>query len=193
MFLSCHVRIREMTRTYCQMHHTDKYSQHSSIIWPVWLNVWMFVYELSGRGFDPSCNHLNSDFMPASSKEFLDIHATIECGFTLKRILDMTRTYSQMHRTGNYSQHSSIIWPVWLDGWTFVYELSGCGFKSSCSRLPFLYWWKAFWIILHQDWLCYIFSKMLQYFVVHIIVIYRNEFEISLCYIILQNAFLLPG
>ena len=56
----------------------------------------MFVYELSGRGFDPSCNHLNSDFMPASSKEFLDIHATIECGFTLKRILDMTRTYSQL-------------------------------------------------------------------------------------------------
>ena len=35
-----------------------------------------------------------SDFMPASSKEFLDIQATIECGFTLKRVLDMTRTYS---------------------------------------------------------------------------------------------------
>ena len=26
--------------------------------------------------------------------EFLDIQATIECGFTLKRICDMTRTYS---------------------------------------------------------------------------------------------------
>ena len=23
--------------TYSQMNHTDKYSQHSSIIWPVWL------------------------------------------------------------------------------------------------------------------------------------------------------------
>ena len=34
-----------------------------------------------------------SDFMPASSKEFLDIQATIECGFTLKRVRDMTRTY----------------------------------------------------------------------------------------------------
>ena len=32
---------------------------------------------------------------PASSKEFLDIQATIECGFTLKRVRDMTRTYSQ--------------------------------------------------------------------------------------------------
>ena len=35
-----------------------------------------------------------SDFAPASSKEFLDIQANIECGFTLKRVRDMTRTYS---------------------------------------------------------------------------------------------------
>ena len=34
------------------------------------------------------------DFAPASSKEFLDIQANIECGFTLKRVRDMTRTYS---------------------------------------------------------------------------------------------------
>ena len=49
-------------------------------------------------------------------KEFLDIQATIECGFTLKRVRDMTGTYSQMHRTDKYSQHSSIIWPIWLNG-----------------------------------------------------------------------------
>ena len=36
-----------------------------------------------------------SDFAPALSKEFLDIQVTIECGFTLKRVHDMTRTYSQ--------------------------------------------------------------------------------------------------
>ena len=30
-----------------------------------------------------------------SSKEFLDIQTTIECGFTLKRVRDMTRTYNQ--------------------------------------------------------------------------------------------------
>ena len=35
-----------------------------------------------------------SDFTPASSKEIFDIQATIECGFTLRRIRDMTRTYS---------------------------------------------------------------------------------------------------
>ena len=32
-----------------------------------------------------------------SSKEFLDIQVTIECGLTLKRVRDMTRTYSQMN------------------------------------------------------------------------------------------------
>ena len=57
-----------------------------------------------------------SDFAPASSKEFLDIQATVECGFTLKRVRDMARTYSQMHRTDKYPEHSSIIWPVWPNG-----------------------------------------------------------------------------
>ena len=33
--------------------------------------------------------------MLALSKEFLDIQATIECGFTLKCVRDMTRTYNQ--------------------------------------------------------------------------------------------------
>ena len=44
-----------------------------------------------------------SDFAPASRKEFLDIQTTIECGFTLKRVRDMTKTYSKMHRTDKYS------------------------------------------------------------------------------------------
>ena len=52
----------------------------------------------------------------SSNKEFLDIQATIECGSTLKRVRDMTRTYSQTHHTDKYSQHSSVIWPVWLNG-----------------------------------------------------------------------------
>ena len=48
---------------------------------------------------------------------------------------DMITTHTQMHRTDNYSQHSSIIWPVWLNDWVFVYKLSGCGFESHCSHL----------------------------------------------------------
>ena len=35
-----------------------------------------------------------SEFAPASTKEFLNIQATIDSGFTLKRVRDMIRTYS---------------------------------------------------------------------------------------------------
>ena len=45
---------------------------------PIWLNGWVFVY--GGCGFESNCSPL------VSSKEFLDIQATIECGLTLKRI-----------------------------------------------------------------------------------------------------------
>ena len=58
----------------------------------------------------------SSIISPALSKELLDIQATIECRFTLKRVRDMIITYSQIHRTDKYSQHSSIIWPIWLNG-----------------------------------------------------------------------------
>ena len=47
-----------------------------------------------------------------SSKDFLDTQATIECRFTLKRVREMKRTYS----LDNYSRHSSIILPVWVNG-----------------------------------------------------------------------------
>ena len=76
-----------------------------------------------------------SDFAPVLSKEFLDIQAAIELGFTLKWIRDMTRTYREMHRTDDYSEYSSIISPVWPNAWVFVYKLSGSGFESSCSHL----------------------------------------------------------
>ena len=45
----------------------------------------------------------------------------------------------QMYSADKYSQHSSIIWPVWLYGWVFIYELSGCGFKSRCCHLKIRY------------------------------------------------------
>ena len=53
----------------------------------------------------------------------------MECEFTLKLVCDMIRTYSQMHRGDKYSQHSSIIWPVSLNGRVFIYELSGYGLE----------------------------------------------------------------
>ena len=47
-------------------------------------------------GSNPVAVTSPSDFVPASSKEFLDIQATIECGFTLKCVRDMIRTYSEI-------------------------------------------------------------------------------------------------
>ena len=75
------------------------------------------------------------NFAPASGKKFLDIQATTECGSTLKHARDMTKTYSKIQRRDKYSQHSSIIWPVWLNGWVLVCKLSCCGFESSYSHL----------------------------------------------------------
>ena len=141
--------VRDMIRTDSQMHRTDKYSQHSSIIFPVEINGWVFVYELSVCGFESRYGHLNLWFcacfeqgVPWHSGNYevwlhSDIQATLECGFTLKRVRNMIRTDSQMHRTDKYSQDSSIIWPVGINDWMFVYELSGCGFESRCSHLIF--------------------------------------------------------
>ena len=44
--------------------------------------------------------------MPVLSKEPLDIQGAIECEFALKRVRNMIRIYSQMHRTDKYSQRS---------------------------------------------------------------------------------------
>ena len=37
---------------------TDKYLQCKSIIWPVWQNGWVSVYELSDYGFEYHCSHI---------------------------------------------------------------------------------------------------------------------------------------
>ena len=60
---------------------------------------------------------------------------TIECGFSLILVCDTIMPYSPMNRTDKYLQHSSIIWPVWLYGWVFVYELSDYWFESRCCHL----------------------------------------------------------
>ena len=63
----------------------------------------------------------------------------VGCGFIPKCVCYTIRTYSQMRCTDKHSQHSSSIWSVWLNGWVFVYELSGCGFESRWSHLIFRY------------------------------------------------------
>ena len=60
----------------------------------------------------------------------LNFRQTTECRFTMKLIHHIIITYSQMNCTDNYSQHSSVIWPIWPYGWVFIYRLSGCRFES---------------------------------------------------------------
>ena len=129
--------VRHMIRTYNQMHGTDKYSQHISIIWPARLNSWLFIYELSSCGIEASCRYLNFGLRTSFEKgvPLHYIQSTVECEFTLKRARDMTRRYSQMHRTNKYSQHRSINFPVLFKPGVFAHELSGSRFKSSCSHL----------------------------------------------------------
>ena len=40
----------------------DPCSKVQVLVWPEWLNGWVFVYELSGRGFESRCSLLNFRF-----------------------------------------------------------------------------------------------------------------------------------
>ena len=53
-----------------------------------------------------------------------------KCGCSQKRVREMIRRYRKKLPIDKYSQHRSILWPVWtvwLNGWVFIYKLSGCG------------------------------------------------------------------
>ena len=63
------------------------------------------------------------------ARSSLTFRQIIDCGSTLKLVRDMMITYSQMYRTNKNSHYSSIIWPVWLNGWVYIYEVSDCGFE----------------------------------------------------------------
>ena len=60
-----------------------------------------------------------------------------------------TRTLNHLVRKGTLKHLAKLAYkkedlrPVWLNGWEFVYELSGCGLKFSCSYVTeYLFFWK---------------------------------------------------
>ena len=60
---------------------------------------WVFIYELTGCGFESRCCHLNFKIsFNFSSNMFLDIQTTIECRFTLKSVREMIIRYSPLKR-----------------------------------------------------------------------------------------------
>ena len=93
------------------------------MIWPVWLKVAGFLYELSASRFESSCSILHLTFHNYF-EQVLDIQAIIVVGFTMKSVAHMIRTYSQRHRADKYSQDNYIIRPVWLKSSGFVEKLS---------------------------------------------------------------------
>ena len=54
----------------------------------------MFVYKLSGCGFESRCSHLNVRYRVCFVQGVPDIQATTECRLTLKQVCDMIRAYS---------------------------------------------------------------------------------------------------
>ena len=155
MFLSYHVRVSEWIHTLqLPEYQRTPYSKQAQNMKFKWLKldlnpepvssstntqplVECSFYELRGSGFESICSYLNFRFRACFEQGVPWKQATPECGFTLKRESDMTRTYSQMHRSDEYSEHSSTICPVWPNGWVFVSELSGSGFEWSCSYFNF--------------------------------------------------------
>ena len=100
-----------------------------------------------GQMFECSFKNLTSDFAPASSKEFLDIQATIECGFTLELVRDMTRTYQLNERKLRFFSY----WYIWKNCNSYCELcLAWCGRKllSSKKIAEFLENWKINFTLL---------------------------------------------
>ena len=68
--------------------------------------------EVTATGLKTSCSYFTFRFRACFEKEFLDIQATIECGFTLKHVRDMTRRYSQImvSLSHSMSNHLEVPW-----------------------------------------------------------------------------------
>ena len=89
------------------------------------LPKWLSVYELCGCEFESPYCHLNFRYVPVSSKEFLDIQATLECWFILKRVRDMIIAYNTIGLVSIWNEgsifipiHTGIISYFWI--WLFV-------------------------------------------------------------------------
>ena len=79
------------------MRRRDKYSQHSSIVLSVWLNGWVFVYELSGSGFESICIHLIFRFHACFWQGGPWHSGNYRVYIHFERLLDMIRTYTVIY------------------------------------------------------------------------------------------------
>ena len=71
---------------------------------------------------------------PVNIGKFLRTPSFIEHLQWLHLLSDCNWTGTQKHLVRKQTLNQ---WPVWPNGWVFVYELSASGFESSCNRLTF--------------------------------------------------------
>ena len=123
-----------MARTYSQNHRKDMYPQLSSNIRLVWLNGWVFVYELSDCGFASIWSDLNFRFrvcfeqgLPWHSNNYrVWIHSVMPTWHDQN--IQSNSMYREVLTTQlNYLASSA----KWLSA---GYEQSGFGFESSWSH-----------------------------------------------------------
>ena len=94
-------------------------------------------------GSNPVAVTSPSDFAPASSKEFLGIQATIECGFTLKRVRDMIITYNHYYCSCYYYHNKNV-----------RYIFPGNEHKEFCEKIIKLYFnieYTKFFYLLQKE------------------------------------------
>ena len=94
-----------------------------------------------------------------------------------------------MHRTDKYSQHSTIISLIWLNGWVLVYQLSGCGFEFHCSQLNFRFWafleqgFQSYWKIQVHFWILWNYYTLTN-------LVFNKNYSTNFCLSCLNNKIL---
>ena len=68
-------------------------------------------------------------------KELKHLNLSIDCMSRARFRVNPHYNIKSNAPAGKYLQHSLIIYPVWLNGWVFVYEQIGFGFESRCGHL----------------------------------------------------------
>ena len=111
-----------------------QFQEESSLLDP--FKIYRFLFDLPAKMLAVCFNHVTYAFQSESTlciclnvKELLARNRRHVWGLS---DYNGTRIHNDLvpKRTLNYST----TWPVWLNGWVFVYELSGCGFESRCSH-----------------------------------------------------------
>lgn len=113
------------------MYLTDKNSQNSSVVWPVWLISWVFLYEISSCVFQSHCIHLVFRYCTCGELGVSWNPGNYRLQIYSERTCDLMKTLSQCvpYRKVLATQLND------LDSlakcvWVFIYRRSGCGFVS---------------------------------------------------------------